>query len=132
MFIFLLLIFSSIFSHDIIWCMDDLSDQLRAAWENKVVVVNGNIDYWSDQVSAFNDMLKDLESMKDNMSHDDYINKKNELLGENRINETNLNSEIRKLEHLKRTDLESVSATESSSSTKRGAESLERDSSKKR
>lgn len=112
--------------------MDDLSDQIRAAWENKVVVVKSNIDYWSDQAFTYNGMLEDLEKIKHTMSEDDYIKQKTELLQENRINKTNVNSEMRKLEHLERTGPGSVSASESSSSTKRGAESLERDFSKKR
>lgn len=121
------------FFSEVLWCVDDLSDQARAAWNNKVITLKSNIDYWSDQVLAYDQMLDHLENIKNNMSNEEYLQKKAELLKESHINRTNVNSDIRMLDHLQKSGPDSASVAESSNSAKRVADSLgEASSNKKR
>ena len=112
--------------------MDDLTDPERLAWHNKVVKVQSKVDYWSSQVELFNTELAYLEQCKNSMDIDVYMQRRSELTAENSTNITNLNSELRMLNHLQRTGTLSSTNTVPSGTSKRGAEVLEENISKKR
>lgn len=63
---------------NVLWCVDGLSDEERLAWQNKVVKVKNDYEYWLNDVKGCENNLKYLEENKHTMSQDSYLAQKAE------------------------------------------------------
>ena len=75
---------------NVLWCVDGLSDEERLAWQNKVVKVKNDYEYWLNDVKGCENNLKYLEENKHTMSQDSYLAQKAE-------DEESLNLSIRNM-----------------------------------
>lgn len=86
--------------YNVLWCVDDLSDEQRLAWQNNVAKVKNNYEYWFNDVKGCENNLKYLEENKHTMSQDKYLAQKAEDEEFLRLSTRNMLQEERMLKRL--------------------------------
>lgn len=62
----------------VLWCADGLNDEERSAWQNRVIEVQSNYEYWLNDAKSCDNNLKHLEQIKHTMSQENYLAQKAE------------------------------------------------------
>jgi hypothetical protein len=85
---------------NVLWCVDGLSDEERLAWQNKVVKVRNDYEYWLNDVKGCENNLKYLEETKHTMSQDKYLAQKADDEDALKLSTRNMLQEERMLKRL--------------------------------